>query len=230
MVAAATRVQGVTTLEEARDQLYQEAPDEFVARRDALAKELRAAGDKESAAALKAERRPTRLLWALRTAATVDAELVDRFVDAATATAAAQEGGGDLRAATAELRAAIGDLAKATGTRAGIDRADVASALLAVAGDDEAAADLRAGRLRDVPESGFGPLPTAATATATATPEPEPPPPPKPDPAAVKRAKAARQRVDDARVTVDSAERALAEARAELADAEADLKEAEAAL
>ncbi|HVE92785.1 MAG TPA: hypothetical protein VNE62_10895, partial [Actinomycetota bacterium] len=47
------------------DELYGVRPDEFVTVRDRLAKELRAAGDKERAAGVKALRRPTPSAWAV---------------------------------------------------------------------------------------------------------------------------------------------------------------------
>ena len=50
-------------LEATSDELYASAPTEFVARRDALAAEARAAGDRGLAAALKALRRPSVGAW-----------------------------------------------------------------------------------------------------------------------------------------------------------------------
>jgi hypothetical protein len=224
----------MSALDEARRQLYQTAPDEFVTARDSLAKALRASGDKETAAALKAERRPTRILWALRAAPAEHTDAVERFVAAATAAASALGGSGaGLREHTAALRESVGDLAREVARGAGVDRAELASALLSVASDADALTELREGTLAEVPDAfGWGMLPTEPPEPepAPAAPEPEPEPEPEPDPAAVERAAAARKARDRAQVAVDAAAAELADARAaldaarqELTDAEGDL-------
>ncbi|MDP8988077.1 MAG: hypothetical protein M3N11_06985, partial [Actinomycetota bacterium] len=47
------------------DQLYELEPRHFVAARDRLVRELRAAGERQAAAAVKGLRRPTVVAWAL---------------------------------------------------------------------------------------------------------------------------------------------------------------------
>ena len=95
------------------DDLYGLAPGEFVAARDALARRLRAEGDREQAAVVKALRRPSATAAALNLAARQHPELLEQALDAgeqlrgATEDALAGEAGG-LRAATAEERAASG--------------------------------------------------------------------------------------------------------------------------
>jgi hypothetical protein len=81
-----------------RDELFGVDPDEFVATRDALVRERRAAGDKDAAAAIKALRRPTLPLWAVNQIARRDNDVAIELVEAATAARHAQDeilGGGD---------------------------------------------------------------------------------------------------------------------------------------
>ena len=95
------------------DDLYGLAPSEFTAARDALARRLRAEGDREQAAVVKALRRPSATAAALNLAARAHPDLLQQTLDAGeqlrVATEAALEGdAGGLRAATADERAASG--------------------------------------------------------------------------------------------------------------------------
>ena len=63
------------------DQLWQVHPDEFVRRRDALAKALRADGQAEDADAVKALKRPSPALWAVNRLAAERPALVDDLID-----------------------------------------------------------------------------------------------------------------------------------------------------
>jgi hypothetical protein len=64
-VSGGGRDPGAAALESQLDDLYRSPLDQFVARRDALAKSLRAAGDAGSAARVKALRKPSVVAWAI---------------------------------------------------------------------------------------------------------------------------------------------------------------------
>lgn len=105
-------------IDEARA-LYQVPPREFVAARNALAKELKASGRKDDAAEVVALRRPRMPEHGLNLVADADPDLVDSFATAVHAATTAQRRaiehgeGGALRAATEDLRRASGALADA---------------------------------------------------------------------------------------------------------------------
>ncbi len=65
-----------------RSDLFTVAPDEFVAARDQLARDLRAAGDKEEAAAVKGLRRPAVPVWALNQVARSDPQAIRELLAA----------------------------------------------------------------------------------------------------------------------------------------------------
>jgi len=177
--------------------LYAGDHADFVKTRAALAKE-----HKDRAAEIKALRKPERRAWALDRAAAEDPEALDALVRAAQGVADAQEGGGDLRAATTALRDAVRSLASKAP-----DPGAATADLVAVVADPEALDALVAGRLVAVPESGgFGPVPSG------------PPPPRKVDDAAARR-KAEQQ-------ARKAAEAARKQAAKEVAAAEADLAKA----
>ena len=136
--------------------------DEFVAARERLARELRAAGRRDAAAAVRKLAKPRRLAWALDAAVLADRERFDA-VDAAAEALADAHSGTDVREATNALRAAARSLADAASERAAasggaaLDQSELVPAVLAVAADPEALATLRAGTLVDVPSAGaFG--------------------------------------------------------------------------
>ena len=103
------------------DDLSTVPPDEFVAARNALVKQLKADGQREQAAEVAKLRRPAPADWALNVVAHDQPEVVEAFLHAAEAGRAAQaaavEGraGEDLRGAVGELRAATARLAQAAG-------------------------------------------------------------------------------------------------------------------
>jgi hypothetical protein len=144
-------------------ELYAEPLDRFVAARDALAKDLRAKGDRDGAAAVKALRKPSRLAWALSEAGRRSPKQLRAYLDAVEATTRAQATGGPaLRDRAGELRAAATALAAEASALPSfaVDRSDALTGLLATATDPSAVSDLEQGRLREVPEpSGLGPLP-----------------------------------------------------------------------
>ncbi|HEX5946705.1 MAG TPA: hypothetical protein VFY82_10530, partial [Acidimicrobiales bacterium] len=128
--------------------------DGFVARRDALVRELRSADRKDEAAEVKALRKPKALAWALDAGALADPDAFAELDAAVSEVGEAQDGGGDVRAAIARLRAAE-DAAVAAADDAArghdhpVDRTALASGLRAVVGWASAMDALRAGRLVD---------------------------------------------------------------------------------
>jgi hypothetical protein len=147
----------MTDLDAALDELYRLPPSEFVAARNALAKELRAEKRRDEAQTVTARRRPSPAAWALN-------QLVlgggDAFGPVGAAVGAVREPpGGDLRGAMGDLRDAIGQAAEIAAERSGLGVGDLAAALQAVVSDDEALTALTSGRLTEVPTagaSGFG--------------------------------------------------------------------------
>ena len=228
--------------DEAVDALYELPLDEFVAARNALAKERK---DK----ALRSLRKPSVPAWAVNQLARRHGSAVEVVIDSAEALRKAQRralsgGGGDaLRAATRAHRQAVDDAmthlrSVVPGpTAATVER--VRATLTAASIDDSLVGDLRAGRLvDDVEPAGFGDvtglelltLDEAGSGGDDAEAEPEP------DPRAEER-EAARAELADARARQTEAEKALTSAERALRDAEvradeaaADVREAERAL
>ena len=106
---------------EALDDLYAAPPEEFTAARDRLAKELKAAGDAEAAAEVKARRRPTVVAWAINQAVRSHPQALQDLLAAGTALRRAHDrlvaGRTDreaLRTAAEDERAAVTTLAAAT--------------------------------------------------------------------------------------------------------------------
>jgi DNA repair exonuclease SbcCD ATPase subunit len=213
--------------------LYRLPPGEFVAARDQLARQLRAAGDREAARRVAALRRPSISAWAAnqlaRAAPHAMAELLEVGADLAKAqqdALAGQPGAARrLRAASAQLRAAISRLTQRAETllaRAGHAATDatldrLAATLRAAATADQATrASLAEGRLPgDLDPAGFGPLlgDVAPAEADDAGPAAAPPPePPVPDSA---RAREAAQRA------LERTGQAAEQARAALEQAEA---------
>src|SRR4051795_6470048 len=99
------------------DELYGLGLDEFVPRREALAKRLRADGRREEAAEVKALRKPSVAAWAVNQAVRSQPKAARALWDAGDALIAAQEdllaGRGDaaaLRAAAEDERSALDEL------------------------------------------------------------------------------------------------------------------------
>ncbi|MFN8232480.1 MAG: hypothetical protein U0V56_03070 [Actinomycetota bacterium] len=101
--------------------LYREPPETFIARRDAMARELKEAGDHAGAAAVRKLRRPTVAAWALNRLAADDPEGVGELLASGAALSDAQRdviGGGSpagLHDASAGRRALVTELAKRAG-------------------------------------------------------------------------------------------------------------------
>lgn len=155
--------------------------EEFVAARDALAKECKAAGDKDAAAAVKQLRRPTvaaaAVNWLARDAKKDLAALMklgDRLREAHDDLAGGGDGA-DIRKATADRRrrtAALTDRAVAhLGAAGEAQRVAITNTLDAAVSDPDAAERVIAGRLSKEldPPSGLG-----AGLVFAASPRPEP--------------------------------------------------------
>jgi hypothetical protein len=238
------------------DRLYGVPLDEFVADRDALTKQLTRAGERESAARVKALRKPTVGAWALNQALRRRRKERDALLATAERLRSAQEallaGGdpGELREATREERAltsTLADSAEAIASEAGKSgpalRDRVRATLHAAALDPEARAELEVGRFTREREAvglgAFGAAPTAPTPAPTRQKRSSPGPARKP--ATRKRARAAAKparpptgaragaKADPASrdaASRDAASREAAARDARLAEAEQELSEA----
>lgn len=194
------------------DELFDLEPSEFIAARDRLAKELRAAGDTEQAAAVKALRRPTLAAWAVNQVARRRPELVDAVIETGRdVTRALDQGHRDaLRDATVRRRDAVVAATRAAVELAGEQhRDDIADTFEAAAGG---AGEVRAGRLIQplTPTAVFAPLGAA----------PPPGPETRHEPERDERALAA------ARARAEQADQAVMDLRGRLRTAEVAAKEA----
>ena len=146
--------------EQALDDLFATPPEEFVSVRNALARELKAAGRTDDAKITTTWRRPTRVIWMLDHLALSGDDTVPALVDAAHAVRELQSSGqSGLREAMVELRGATRCVTEAAvevldPVRPN-DQSDVAAALLSIVSDPDALMLLAQGRLLDVPEAGF---------------------------------------------------------------------------
>lgn len=151
--------------------LYREAPEGFIAARDALASRLRGFGRDDDAAVVKALRKPTVAAWALNQLSALDPDGVQGLLDAGAEVRAAQQaalsskrGATDrLRKAGAARKEAVRELTK-TATdalteagRASHTHADaIGVALEACSVDPIVGAALAAGTLERPPSAGGG--------------------------------------------------------------------------
>jgi hypothetical protein len=220
-----TESQESSELEAAMLAVYRGPLEEFVSRRDALAKELRAAKRREDADRVKALRKPSRTAWVLDNIVHEDPAFIEHL-SAAIGSAQSVQSGADLRAAMENVRAAIRDVAAAgarVAIRAGqpIDASALVTAVHAVIGETSAFNDLRAGRLVEVPAGGGLDILSAITITVPSPPSVAPSSQPiaAPMPAPPNAAPSA----ESLRQAEQKAERAIAAARADLQRAEASL-------
>jgi hypothetical protein len=154
-------------------ELYQSAPEGFIAARDTLAKRLRDEGRDGDAAEVKKLRRPTVAAWALDRLADEASEQIGELLDAGADLARAQRAtlsGRDpqtLRVATTKRRELVARLSQtAAGVLRDAGRAsephleDIRGTLEAASVDEDVAERLRTGTLdRTVqPSAGFGDL------------------------------------------------------------------------
>ena len=214
------------------DELFTGSLDDFVKRRDALVKVLKKDGDKETAVAVKALRKPSTAAWAVNQVARRRAEAIDELVAAAKAVHDAQaravqgKDGSGLRTATDEWRKRIhalaGEVAKEIGEQY---RDDAAGTFEAASTSDEWSAVLRAGRLTaTLSPSGFG-LQDMPDPVLTRAPAPPRVADDAPDEDAIADARAHVDKLDAALEKATNklrrAEQRLDQARDAVADAEA---------
>ncbi|WCB92542.1 hypothetical protein DSM104299_01238 [Baekduia alba] len=241
------------------DALYAGELEDFVGARDALAKALRADGDRDGAVAVKKLAKPTRAAWAVNRLVRERPEEIRALVAAGEALAGAQEqllDGADaavLRGAAEAARRLVDALA-AEASVDGAARDKVRATLHAATVDPEVRAEVAAGRVvKERSAAGFGGLealiaagrgttsapsrPTKGKGRAKAKRAAEPPAPPEPagpDPREVRRRRDALRRANeaeaDAESELDGARRALEQVEATLVARRRDLEQAEAAV
>jgi hypothetical protein len=163
------------------DRLYGLPLEQFTAERDAAAKALRKAGDREAAAVLAKLPKPTPAAWAANQVARTEPDVRDEFLAAGAALREAQEAAlagdaGELRDATRAQRAAVDAFMAAAQplqpggrplSRAMSDR--LRTTLLAAAGNEELSDALADGRLALEAEAGGAwPPPDASEGVAAA--------------------------------------------------------------
>lgn len=172
-------------LEAAADELYGLAPDQFIARRDALAKAAKAEGDGESAKAVKALRRPTVSAWLVNLLTRAHGDDVERLFAIGEALRQAQSAldGSRMKQLSGERTTVVEALSRQARQLASANEQSVTAAvardldetLRAAVVDPLAAAAVGSGRLtRALAYAGFGEVDISE---ATATPL-EPPSPP----------------------------------------------------
>ncbi|HEY8211979.1 MAG TPA: hypothetical protein VIG99_31070 [Myxococcaceae bacterium] len=175
-----------TDLGAALERLYAAPYESFTETRDALAKELKSAGNAELSAQLKKERRPPVTVWALNQLARRNPAVVKEWLDSGERLREAQEravrgeGSGSMRDAGAEQRHVLGGLLKEAmaivreaGSAGSTDQQDrMEGSLLACANGPQALGrQLAEARLeKDLPRPGFGDL-GALEAMAAAPPK-----------------------------------------------------------
>jgi hypothetical protein len=218
-------------------ELYSSPLADFIRTRDALARELRSAGDREGASAIKSLRKPSRLAWALNRVANQAPQSVSALEAAVADIASAHGGKGDVRTAMAALRSAVREYAtvaaeecRDAGFSLGIG--DLSNAILAVLGSPGSYAEFRSGRLEDVPAAGgldfLTSLPTGPKLAVSGTSRSAASHVDPAEAAAVrKQARRAAEALEAARAAAESAAAALSEAESELAAAQDRMRLAE---
>jgi hypothetical protein len=175
------------TVEEVAAELYGLAPEDFTATRNARAKEAKAAGDAELAAAVQRLRKPTTAAWLLNLLVRRHGDEVEQVLALGAQLRAAQGtlSGDDLRALDRQRRQlthAVSEQARALGREAGRRvseqaASEVEETLRAAMVDETAGAALSTGLLTDtfsstgldaVDLTGLVALPVAGSAAASA--------------------------------------------------------------
>ena len=160
----------VSELEEIVGELYLLPPGDFVAARNELARQARAAGHHEFAETLRQLRRPTRSAWLVNLLAHRDSAAMKQLSAVGRELREAQTGldGGQLRALSEQRRQLLDDLlgrAQRLADEAGLRLtnellSEVEATLQAALVDLAGSLTVRNGRLqRPLSHSGFGPLP-----------------------------------------------------------------------
>ena len=169
------------TADEAMTALYAVPLGEFVAKRDALAKELKLAGETDASKQIAAQHKPTQAAWTLNALSREHAEEVSALIAAGKGAAKAQQSGEGVREAIAEQRAAaavvnqkLAKLVASLGLSPGLVT-EISPLLQAVSVDPELAAQLQVGQFSKLPEAnigffGLGALPSAPSGAAAPAP------------------------------------------------------------
>ncbi len=166
------------TLAEVEDELYSLTPAEFIAVRDERAREARAAGQRDLAAAVKRLGRPTAGAWLVNQLGRAVPEQMNHLFEVAEALQEAQRtlAGDRLRELSADRRRAIADLLPEASKLAAQARQPASAAVLgevratleAAVADPEARAAVRSGRLtKAVLYAGLGEVDLSAALAAT---------------------------------------------------------------
>ena len=226
------------------DRLFQAAPEDFIATREALARELRQAGDADAAAAVRSFAKPTLPVWLVNRLARERKADVRELVKAGERLREAHAGG-DLKAfreATERERESVVKLTGAARQLAADEGRHVSDAMLArvgstlhaAAADEQARFRLAQGRLTEELEpagfellAGVAPAPASARPTKQRRGQEDRAERRRQLAAARNELTAAKGAARERRKAVDAAERALARARAELERAEVDVEKAE---
>ncbi len=210
---------------DALDELYGVPPDQFIDTRDALAKKLKAAGDKDGAAAVKKAHKPTLAAWALNQVPRVAKAELEALLEAGKALAS----GRDFKASLERQRDALEAVRKKV---PGDDAYAVMQVVQGALVDAQLAEAVKLGRFAKLPEAPvgfFGAAPEGAPPVVVPpkppkrpTPPPPPPPLPKPSPPKPKRD------LQKLEAELRHAEEELAEAKRRLWAAEAKVQELKA--
>jgi hypothetical protein len=189
-----------TDLDEVIDRLFDLAPGEFVAARDAAARQTRADGDREGGDEIAALRRPTVVAWLTNQLARQRADEIAQFLDlgAALREATATLSGPQLRELSRQRQALVSAMVREartiarelSGSKVTEDMARaLEETLLAALADPDAAEQVRAGRLSgglthrgfgaasapSAPARGASPAPSRSKPSATKRPAAEKP-------------------------------------------------------
>ena len=214
------------------DDLYGLPHEQFVGERDKLAKELRAAGDRDAADAVKKLAKPPRAAWAVNVAVREDADAARDLAESVRLLESAQEellAGGEptaLREATEQARAAIDKLVGVAPAAKDKVRETLHAALV----EPEVLDEVVHGRVvRERVASGFGGLAGLAAAAKAGRAKPKAKTRPEPKKRTVPPAKlrAAKEAEAAAEGEVDAARRALEQVESALAQRQAELRAAE---
>jgi hypothetical protein len=208
-----------------RSELFDVDPNEFVAERDQLARDLKAAGDKDEAAAVRKLRRPTVAMWAINQVARREPGSVEQLIEQAADARAAQREAIEqskperLREALARRREALAKVSRAarevidgSGRSGDAQDRDIESALNALVASGHMDVQFRAGELIALPaaEGESGDFLSELAASMPASPRPAKPP---------AELIAAREEVETRRAELDDANRAVEAVESTLAAA-----------
>jgi hypothetical protein len=169
------------TLAEVADELYRLTPAEFTAARDERARQVRAAGQRDEAAAIKKLARPTASAWLVNQLARTAPEPMTRLYQLGEELQEAQRtlAGDRMRELSVHRRQVINDLLRAAGDLAAraeqpasaAVRGEVRATLEAALADADARAAVRSGRLtKALAYAGLGEVDLSAALTAAAQP------------------------------------------------------------